>query len=157
VTEVNPGEPVSFTVSSQTEQLSVQPPQGGAQILTQNKGVASFTDTQYTGVYTLTRRLNLSESVATPVTGTNSTVRANIVTDNFVVNLFSPLASNIKPLDDLGLQGTIAQPTTTQVTSEREFWWPIAIAALLILMVEWWIFYRGAKLPGRWNLRRPAR
>jgi hypothetical protein len=157
VTEANPGDPVSFTVSSQTEQLSVQPPQGGATILTQNKGVASFTDTQYTGVYTLTRRLNLSESAATPVTGTNSTVRSNIVTDNFVVNLFSPLTSNIKPLDDLGLQGTVNQPSTTQVTSEREFWWPVAIAALIILMVEWWIFYRGLRLPSRWNLKRPAR
>ncbi|MEI6043354.1 MAG: BatA domain-containing protein [Chloroflexota bacterium] len=148
VTELNPGEPVSFTAGSPTEQLSVQPPQGGAQTLTQNKGIASFTDTQFTGVYTLTRRLNL------PAT---ATTRATLVTDNFVVNLFSPLASNIKPLDDLGLQGTVTQPSTAKVNSEREFWWPIALGAILVLMAEWWVFYRGFKLPARWSLRKAAK
>ncbi len=158
VTEVNPGEPVSFTVGTQTEQLSVQPPQGGAQILTQNKGVSSFTDTQFTGVYTITRRLNVP--AVAPAAGTPAAApaaaRPNIVTDNFVVNLFSVLASNIKPLDELGLQGTVNQPTTTEVKSQREFWWPIAIGALLILMAEWWIFYRGWRLPfaGRLKLGR---
>ena len=147
VTEVNPGEPVSFTVGTQTEQLSVQPPQGGAQILPQNKGIASFTDTRFTGVYTVTRRLSPIATVATTTPGAMVTTRPGVLTDNFVVNLFSPIASNIKPLDDLGLQGAVNQPAATQVKSEREFWWPIAIAALLILMVEWWIFYRGARLP----------
>lgn len=166
VTEVNPGEPVSFTVGTQTEQLSVQPPQGGAQILTQNKGLASYTETQFTGIYTVTRRLNIpvaapagttTEAATTPASATTN--RANVLTDNFVVNLFSALASNIKPLDDLGLQGTVNQPTNAQVKSEREFWWPIAIAALIILMVEWWIFYRGAKLPklGGLKLRRSTK
>jgi hypothetical protein len=152
VTEVNPGDPVSFTVGTQTEQLSVQPPQGGAQILNQNKGIASFTDTQYTGVYTLTRRLNVPVAEATAGAGTPAstatTTRPNVLTDNFVVNLFSVLASNIKPLDDLGLQGTVTQPTNVQVQSQREFWWPIALIALVILMAEWWIFYRGFRWPG---------
>jgi hypothetical protein len=158
VTEVNPGEPVSFTIGTQTEQLSVQPSQGGAQILTQNKGIASFTETQFTGVYTVTRRLNVPDtSAATPASGTSTATRPNILTDNFVVNLFSPIASNIKPLDELGLQGTINEPESAQVSSQREFWWPIALGALVLLMVEWWIFYRGARLPGRATLRRQTR
>ncbi len=153
-TEVNPGEPVSFTVGTQTEQLSVTPPKGGAQILTANKGVASFTDTGLPGIYTVSRRLNAT----TPTAGTTA-ARPTTLTDNFVVNLFSPIASNIKPLDDLGLQGTANQPTNNQVKSEREFWWPIAIVALIILMVEWWLFYRGATLPrfNRLNLRRSSK
>ena len=47
-----------------------------------------------------------------------------------MVNLYSsPLSSNIKPLDDLGLQGTINTASNTAAHSEREVWQPLALAA----------------------------
>ncbi|HEX2915445.1 MAG TPA: BatA and WFA domain-containing protein [Chloroflexia bacterium] len=132
VTEINPGEPVSFNVSEragQTEEISVNPPGGGAQILKPTSGVASYTDTGSTGIYSVIRK----------ITAGGKTTNAQ---ENFVVNLYSPIASNIKPLDDLGLQGTISTENGTNARSEREFWQPLALLALVLLMVEWWIFYR---------------
>jgi hypothetical protein len=141
VTEVNPGEPVSFSIGTANEQITVQPPAGGAQILKPTNNVAAYTETFETGVYSVTRRLQ-----ATPVAGTAG--RPTILNDNFVVNLFSETASKIEPLDELGLQG-IANPgqTTTSVKTEQEFWQYIAIAALVLLLVEWYIFYKGFRLP----------
>lgn len=128
VTEVNPGEPVSFNVGA-TEEISVQPPNGaGVQILKASSQVASFTETGQPGIYGVTRK-----QTAPGKTGTFQ--------ENFVVNLFSNLSSNIKPLDDLGLQGTVGQSGATSAKSEREIWQPIALIALIILMAEWWIFY----------------
>ncbi len=131
VTEINPGEPISFNVTNPTDEISVQPPNNaGVQILKPTSGVASFTDTGRTGIYNVLRKQTAAG-------------KTNTLNENFVVNLYSPLASNIKPLDDLGLQGTITTGTGASAKSDREFWQPIAVAALLILMVEWWIFYQA--------------
>jgi Ca-activated chloride channel homolog len=141
VTEVNPGEPVSFSLGTANEQITVQSPVGGALVLKPTNNVAAYTETFVTGVYSVTRRLQ-----ATPVA--NSQGRPNILNDNFVVNLFSESASRIEPLDELGLQG-IVNPgqTTSSVKTEQEFWQYIALAALILLFLEWYIFYRGFRLP----------
>jgi Ca-activated chloride channel homolog len=141
VTEVNPGEPVSFSIGTTNEQITVQPPRGGATILKPTNNVAAYTETFETGVYSVTRRLQ-----ATPVAGTAG--RPTILNDNFVVNLFSESASKIEPLDELGLQG-IVNPgqTTSSVKTEQEFWQYIALVALVLLLLEWYIFYKGFRLP----------
>ncbi len=133
ITEVNPGEPVSFTVGSQTEEISVKPPESGAQLLKPSNGIASFTDTGITGIYNVLRKQAATGG------------KQNSIEDNFVVNLYSPLASNIKPLDDLGLQGAITAGNGSTARSEREIWQPIALAALILLMLEWWVFYRSGR------------
>jgi hypothetical protein len=97
--------------------------------------VASFTDTDRTGIYGVTRKQTVG----------SKTVSSS---DNFVVNLYSDLSSNIRPLDDLGLQGTIQTGSGTTARSDREFWQPLALGALIIIMLEWWIFYQ-AKRPKR--------
>jgi Ca-activated chloride channel homolog len=132
ITEVNPGDPVSFNLTSQNEEVSVKPPEGNANILKASGGVATFTDTGRTGIYNVNRKLN-------------TTGRTGSVEDFFVVNLFNPIASNVRPLDDLGLQGTVAASSATSARSEREFWQPLALIVLLLLMLEWWIFFRGGR------------
>lgn len=129
VIQVNPGDPVSFTVG-QNEQITVTSPNNQAQILKNTNSQTSYTNTGNLGVYLVRRQIS-----------------SNTVTQNFVVNLFSELASNIKPLDNLGLQGTISNTNSGPVKSDREFWQPIALIALLILLVEWWISYRGFRFP----------
>lgn len=130
VTELNPGEPVSFNLVSAIEEISVKPPQSGVQVLKPTTGVASFTDTGVTGIYGVTRTQNVGG-------------KATNIQENFVVNLYSPLSSNIRPLDDLGLQGAVNSPSGASARSDREIWQPIALAALIILMLEWWIFYQA--------------
>jgi len=146
VSEVSPGEPVSFVAGSASEQISVTKPGGGAQILKVSNNNASFTDTSLTGIYQVTRRLDAAPATTTPTT---TPPRNRVVTENFVVNLFSPVASNIKPVDDLGLQGATNTnaKTTATVKTEREFWQPLALIALILLMVEWYFFYFGWRLP----------
>jgi hypothetical protein len=144
ITEANPGEPVSFVAGSATEQISVTPPNRNAQLLKITNNIASFTDTGLTGIYQVTRRLDASPTGTTPAPS-SSTTRNRVVNEFFVVNMFSPITSNIKPLDDLGLQGTVtaAQLDTASVKTERELWQPIALIALILLMLEWYIFYKG--------------
>ena len=50
ITELNPGEPISFQVNA-NEEMSVTPPNTGVQVLKPTGGVASFTDTDRTGIY----------------------------------------------------------------------------------------------------------
>ena len=126
--EINPGEPISFNVTGASEEISVQPPGSGSQVLKPTSGVASFTDTGNTGIYTVTRKQSTSG-------------KTNTLTENFVVNLYDALSSNIRPLDDLGLQGTISGVGGANAKSDREIWQPLALAALILLMIEWWIFY----------------
>ncbi len=135
VTEINPGEPISFNITSPTEEISVQPPDNGSQVLKVNSGVASFTDTGRTGIYGVTHKKTAAGKTTS-------------IADNFVVNLYSSLSSNIRTLDDLGLQGTIQTASGSAARSEREFWQPLALGALIVLMLEWWFFYQ-AKRPKR--------
>jgi hypothetical protein len=64
------------------------------------------------------------------------------------VNLFSPNESNLAPGDptrlvDMGRvpadAGTDGQPT------RAEWWWPLALAALALLAVEWIVFHRPTR------------
>ena len=129
VTALNPGDPISFQITA-GDQVSVQPPNANTEILKPSGGVASFTDTGRTGIYNVTRQGTVAG--AKPATQ-----------ESFVVNLYSSLSSNIHPLDDLGLQGAITTATSNATRSEQEIWQPIALVALLILMFEWWVFYRA--------------
>ncbi|MDB5079006.1 MAG: hypothetical protein JWP00_930 [Chloroflexi bacterium] len=132
VTEINPGEPISFNITNPTQEISVQPPDSGSQVLKINSGVASFTETGRTGIYGVTHKQTVGGKV-------------NSSNDNFVVNLYSELSSNIRPLDDLGLQGTIQTVNGATARSDRELWQPLALGVLIIMMLEWWIFYQASR------------
>jgi hypothetical protein len=132
VTEINPGEPISFNITDSSEEISVTPPNSGAQVLKINSGVASFTDTGQTGIYGVVHKTTVAGKI-------------NSLSDNFVVNLYDDFSSNIRPLDDLGLQGTLPTGSGGGTLSNHEFWQPLVLAALIILMMEWWIFYQARR------------
>ena len=140
ITQVNPGDPVSYSVG-QHEQISIIAPDNRAEVLKPTNGEVSFTDTGLLGIYTVKRQL---DATTTPTATSN---QSNTVTQNFVVDLFNEFASNIKPLDDLGLQAGATNNANNAVKSDREFWQPIALVALILLTIEWWLFYRGFRLP----------
>jgi hypothetical protein len=157
VTEANPGEPVSFVVGSTNEQISVTPPNRGAQPLKVLNNVASFTDTSQTGVYTVTRRLEVPVTTTpSSASQSSSAPRTRVINENFVVNLFNPVTSDIRPAEELALQGTNASNITKEnVKTERELWQPIALIALVLLMLEWYIFYKGGLHIFRKNKKQP--
>jgi hypothetical protein len=60
----------------------------------------------------------------------------------FGVNLLNAAESNLQPLNALKIKGK--QVTgETRARANRELWGYIALAALALLGLEWWIFHRG--------------
>lgn len=72
------------------------------------------------------------------------------VQGNFAVNFSNLSESQISPNRDLQLGSDQNTPaTTTNPTSQREFWHVLALIALVLLVVEWWIYQRGLPQIGR--------
>jgi hypothetical protein len=65
-----------------------------------------------------------------------------ILLTEFAVNLLAEEETNIQPQ-----QAAISQadptPTENLLTGRREWWWGPVILGLLVLLVEWWVYWRG--------------
>ena len=66
----------------------------------------------------------------------------------FAVNLFDPNESDIAPRGAVQLGGEEVTPAVREELGQREFWQWFALAALLILMLEWLIYHRRVQGPG---------
>jgi hypothetical protein len=89
-----------------------------------------FGDTQQLGVYYITLRSATGERPA----------------GSFAINLFSPSESAIDPTDRIVLGQTTVQEAGKADIGQRELWpWLVAFA-LTIMLIEWWVFFRGARL-----------
>jgi Ca-activated chloride channel family protein len=62
-------------------------------------------------------------------------------------NLFSPDESDVAPGDPMRLvdMGRFVDPGETAQTTRSEWWWPLALAALALLAVEWLLFHRPTR------------
>ncbi|MCZ7669588.1 MAG: hypothetical protein M5U34_21635 [Chloroflexi bacterium] len=99
-----------------------------------------FPETDQVGLY----HVSLRDSAGTQAAG------------GFAVNLFSPAESAIAPADALNI-GQVAVETDDEGHVGQREWWPwLLLVALLILLVEWWVHFRGARVPvftpRRWTL-----
>lgn len=74
------------------------------------------------------------------------------VQGKFAVNFNNLSESQISPQRDLqiGSAGDESSPAVNP-TSQREFWHALAAIALVLLIVEWWIYQRGLPAIGRQN------
>jgi hypothetical protein len=66
----------------------------------------------------------------------------------FAVNLFSPQESDVRPADNLALAGSssggIAGSDEPARNARREWWRPLAFAALALLVAEWLVYHRAS-------------
>lgn len=66
---------------------------------------------------------------------------------SFAVNLFSPLESAIGPRDTVQIGLSETPQSTEEAIGQRELWPWLAVIALVILVAEWWIYFRGIRRP----------
>ncbi|MCK6625193.1 MAG: BatA domain-containing protein [Anaerolineae bacterium] len=133
------GESVSVSVPAQIERLRLMTPDGAETTLAPAAGRVTLPPTDQPGLYTL----NL-ESAGGEVASTR-----------FAVNFFNPLESNIAPHPELKLT-TPAEANTTPASlppAHQEWWRPLALGALILLVVEW-LVYQRSKLFRYWTLLR---
>ena len=67
----------------------------------------------------------------------------------FAVNLFATGESDIRPVPagELRLGGAGESASGEEQLGLQEFWLPLAVLALLLLMIEWWVYHRRLRAP----------
>jgi hypothetical protein len=125
--QVPPGTVVSFSVPPDVQQVRGIGPEGSLAPVTVGAGQAVVTATDL-GIYTI--RWDEGGLAA------------------FAVNLFSPFESDLAPAGSLSLTAGPdsggAEPGQDAAHSARREWWrPLAWIALLVLVVEWLVYYRA--------------
>ncbi len=133
---LRPGEPAALSPGAGAGAILVQKPDGELWTATvEEEQTILFDETGRQGVYTVTVRESGGDRVA----------------GRFAVNLFAPEESAIAPAATLQLgQRTVDAPgseATPGNVGRREFWPWLATLALIVLIVEWWVHYRGPHLP----------
>jgi len=136
---LRPGDPVQITPGASTTAVLVEKPDGATWTEPVGEGPMLFADTGQLGLYTVALRDADGERPA----GT------------FAVNLFSPLESEIRPATAIRLGQTAVEAPAEADVGQRELWPWLVAAAFLILTVEWWVHFRGTRLP-QISVRRKA-
>ncbi len=132
----------SLTIHPPLDATSVRVtlPDGDQRSLAVDRDTLVFADTDLPGIYTV------------------DVMQGGEVmqTDAFAVNLFSPVESDIAPKESLSLSGGVISPTGREEVGQREFWPYVALAALLILLIEWYVYRQrlGVRTVLRPTLRR---
>jgi hypothetical protein len=94
-------------------------------------GAAIFTNTRTPGLYQIAV---LQDDAITQ-------------TAAFAVNIFDPGESDIAPQQSITLGDTVVAETAEEEIGQREFWPWLALAALIILLIEWYAYHRRLHAP----------
>ena len=115
------------------EGIRITTPDGSRQELPAAGDRIAFTDTSQLGLY----RLEILQDGA--VTSAQS----------FAVNLFATGESDIEPVPEAELQlgGEMAAAGADEQLGTQEFWMWLALAALLLLAIEWYVYHRRLQRP----------
>jgi hypothetical protein len=128
--DLRPGRPLDITLASDVTQVAVTSPSGRVYQLEPSATGFRFTDTDELGLYLLEYR------------GTGAQGQ-----DQFAVNLFEPGESSIRPAEAVDVARGVIGGGRSGDIGLRELWPWLVQAALLILMIEWWIHHRRSILP----------
>ncbi len=130
-TGLQPGIPVTMAPGAATTAVSIQKPDGTTWTADVGEGALIFTETNQLGLYQVNLRDDGGERPA----------------GSFAVNLFSPDESRIQPTAVTRIGQTTVEASSEGDIGQREFWPWLLGAAFIILLVEWWVHHRGARLP----------
>lgn len=111
--------------------LSVTLPDGTRRDLPLERQTVVFGETSQTGVYLLEVVENGAATRSQP----------------FTVNLFDPLESRISPQPALQIGQTTITPGEQEEIGQWEFWPLVALIALIILLIEWYVYQQRQRVP----------
>jgi hypothetical protein len=112
---VRAGQPITLRG---TESIELTLPDGGSEEVRTEDGTATFADTLLVGIY--------SVKDAPP----------------FAVTLLSEAESDTTPRDSISAREGEVSGQAETFQSEREAWRWIALAALLVMAIEWWVYHK---------------
>jgi Ca-activated chloride channel homolog len=121
--------------------ITIEDPHGARYAATASEAGVIFADTHALGVYRVFSNQGLL--------------------GQFAVNLFAPLESRISPAPAITVGRVEVTAAAPQAEGQLEIWPWLAGLALALLLLEWWLYHRGATLPAvpgwrGWLLRRKA-
>jgi hypothetical protein len=133
VNSLSVGESLEIRPPFEADAIRVTLPDGETQERTLERETAIFAATEQQGVYQL------------EVLNGDAVIGRQL----FSVNLFSPLESAIAPIaqTDLTIEGATISTEESAELGQQEFWGLIAVAALLILLIEWVVYHRRMRTP----------
>jgi hypothetical protein len=79
--------------------------------------------------------------------GVYTVVSNQSVLGSFAVNLFNATEGNIRPATTIKVGRADVAATPREEVGQLEIWPWLALAAFALLLLEWWIYHRGATLP----------
>jgi Ca-activated chloride channel homolog len=120
------------------EQVVIASPSGRNYANQPGESGLLFSDTGELGVYSVNFLGETSQSV-----------------EYFTVNLFDERESFILPAESIQVGRASINPTLPAEFGWREFWPVLAALALLLLLLEWWVYHRRQSFPKDWQT--PAR
>ena len=128
--QIAPDQALVVPVDARISSVRMTKPDGTARILEVVAGQAVATDTNQQGPYTI--ELFEGERLA--------------ARRRYAVNLFSEQESRITPSENINVAQVsgLAQAVVREQVGKQEIWRWLAIAALVLLMVEWFVSQRGS-------------
>jgi Ca-activated chloride channel family protein len=132
-TQVSPGAAVTLSLPPEAEAATLTRPDGTTARLLPESGRVVFADTTQLGVYRVTWE------------GAGQDEEGATAQASFAVNLFSPQESDVRPAQTLPLLGLGEEEAAQHPQQARREWWrPLALAALALLTAEWLVYQRAA-------------
>jgi Ca-activated chloride channel homolog len=122
-----PGDLVTLKPPPGSTAVIITYPDGRQRTLIPGEASLAINDAWLTGLYQLTLREPGGERPG----------------GYFAVNVFDPQESDIAVAAAVQLGETAVAQARDEDVGQREIWPWLALAALLLLMGEWWVFYRG--------------
>ncbi len=128
----HPGDTVTIRPAVGEQAVGIVAPDGQRFVTPASEAGVLFGNTDQLGIYGV---------------GTASASEGGKLAGYFAVNLFDPLESKIRPAQTLTIGQSQVSAAVRQEVGQRELWPYAAALALLLLLLEWWVFHRGASLP----------
>jgi hypothetical protein len=130
-TGLQPGDPVTIVPGASATAVLIAKPDGTNWTADVAEEPIFFTETGQLGLYQVTLRDDNGDRAA----------------GSFAVNLFNPAESRIVPQESVQVGQVSVDTAVAENIGQRELWPWLAAAALLILLAEWWVHFRGVRRP----------